>query len=213
MPISRCPCCDQDFGPDDGLFILPVEPYSAGMLFGDDARRGREDQHHRTGRWHSYETMYAQRIVADFEAGTMPLSEGTKLGNFLCNILNCSPSRLSKKLKIGKKYFQRCQTRPMGEEDFAKHREAQKRLSDLEEMFLAARAKPTAESPTPNSSANASRSNGGSASSVTPTPSTRSLRTPGIGTPIVRRRTCPPAPSARYASCWSPSPLTSRSWR
>lgn len=46
----------------------------------------------RTGRWHSYETMYAQRIVADFEAGTMPLSEGTKLGNFLCNILNCSPS-------------------------------------------------------------------------------------------------------------------------
>ena len=46
----------------------------------------------RTGRWHSYETMYAQRIVADFDAGTMPLSEGTKLGNFLCNILNCSPS-------------------------------------------------------------------------------------------------------------------------
>lgn len=46
----------------------------------------------RTGRWHSYETMYAQRIVADFEAGTMPLSEGTKLGSFLCNILNCSPS-------------------------------------------------------------------------------------------------------------------------
>lgn len=46
----------------------------------------------RTGRWHSYETMYAQRIVGDFEAGTMPLSEGTKLGSFLCNILNCSPS-------------------------------------------------------------------------------------------------------------------------
>ncbi|CAN0417888.1 unnamed protein product [Laminaria digitata] len=78
--------------------------------------------------------MYAQRIVADFEAGTMPLSEGTKLGNFLCNILNCSPSRLSKKLKIGKKYFQRCPTRPVGDEHVAKHREAQKRLSDLEEV-------------------------------------------------------------------------------
>lgn len=42
--------------------------------------------------------------------------------------------RLSKKLKIGKKYFQRCPERPMGEEHIAKHREAQKRLSDLEEV-------------------------------------------------------------------------------
>lgn len=46
----------------------------------------------RTGRWHSFETMYAQRIVSDFDAGTLPLCEGTKLGNLLCNILNCSPS-------------------------------------------------------------------------------------------------------------------------
>eukprot|EP00903_Cladosiphon_okamuranus_P010796 g10200.t2 len=142
MPITRCPVCDMEFGHDDGLFILPVEPYSAGMLFDeDDHRKGRDAEHQtrlRTGRWHSYETMYAQRIVADFDAGTMPLSEGTKLGNFLCNILNCSPSRLSKKLKIGKKYFQRCADRPMGEEHIAKHREAQKRLSDLEEMFLMA---------------------------------------------------------------------------
>lgn len=46
----------------------------------------------RTGRWHSFETMYAQRVVADFDAGTLPLCEGTKLGSLLCNILNCSPS-------------------------------------------------------------------------------------------------------------------------
>lgn len=53
MPITRCPVCDQEFGPDEGLFILPVEPYSAGMLFGDDDRRGREDQHQtRFGRLH-----------------------------------------------------------------------------------------------------------------------------------------------------------------
>ncbi|CAM9798294.1 unnamed protein product [Discosporangium mesarthrocarpum] len=82
--------------------------------------------------------MYAQRIVADFEAGTIPLSEGTKLGSFLCSILNCSPSRLSKKLKIGKKYFQRCPPRPEGSEYVAKHVEHQRRLSEMEEMFLMA---------------------------------------------------------------------------
>jgi len=29
--------------------------------------------------------------LTDFDAGTMPLSEGTKLGNFLCNILTAPP--------------------------------------------------------------------------------------------------------------------------
>lgn len=42
--------------------------------------------------------------------------------------------RLSKKLKIGKKYFQRCPERPEGKEHVTKHREAQKRLSELEEV-------------------------------------------------------------------------------
>ncbi|CAM9991495.1 unnamed protein product, partial [Ectocarpus sp. 4 AP-2014] len=139
MPIVRCPVCDMDFGNDDGLFILPVEPYAATNLFEEDERKGRDAEHQsRTGRWHSYETMYAQRIVADFDAGTMPLSEGTKLGNFLCNILNCSPSRLSKKLKIGKKYFQRCPPTPLTEKKTDRSMYAQQRPSDLEEMFLMA---------------------------------------------------------------------------
>lgn len=43
MPITQCPHCDKEFGADDGLFILPIEPYSATtMLFGDDERKGRE---------------------------------------------------------------------------------------------------------------------------------------------------------------------------
>lgn len=58
--------------------------------------------------------------------------------NVCLSLLVCPPSvfsrRLSKKLKIGKKYFQRCPDRPMGEEHIAKHREAQKRLSELEEV-------------------------------------------------------------------------------
>ncbi|CAM9187630.1 unnamed protein product [Ectocarpus fasciculatus] len=101
MPITRCPVCDQEFPNtnDGGLLILPVEPFSnAGGATGeseDDPRTGARDgaeTQTRTGRWHSFETMYAQRIVADFDAGTLPLCEGTKLGSLLCNILNCSPS-------------------------------------------------------------------------------------------------------------------------
>lgn len=46
MPISRCPYCDVEFGNDDGLFILPIEPYSAAALFEeDDHRKGRENDH------------------------------------------------------------------------------------------------------------------------------------------------------------------------
>lgn len=43
MPITSCPYCEADFG-DDGLFILPVEPYSAAMLFPEDERKGRETE-------------------------------------------------------------------------------------------------------------------------------------------------------------------------
>lgn len=45
MPIIRCPVCDADFGNDDGLFILPVEPYSATNLFEEDDRKGRDAEH------------------------------------------------------------------------------------------------------------------------------------------------------------------------
>lgn len=45
MPITRCPVCDEEFGLDDGLFILPVEPYSMAMHFGDDERKGRDAEH------------------------------------------------------------------------------------------------------------------------------------------------------------------------
>ncbi|CAM9847722.1 unnamed protein product, partial [Sphacelaria rigidula] len=43
MPITTCPVCEKGFG-DDGLFILPVEPYSAAMLFGEEERKGREPE-------------------------------------------------------------------------------------------------------------------------------------------------------------------------
>lgn len=41
----------------------------------------------RTGRWHSYETQYAQHVVEDFNAGTLPIAEGTKLASLLCRLV------------------------------------------------------------------------------------------------------------------------------
>ncbi|CAM9371440.1 unnamed protein product [Scytosiphon promiscuus] len=152
MPINRCPFCDEEYASDNsgGLLILPIEPFSTSAASQggeeEDDRASREaEQQSRTGRWHSFETMYAQRIVSDFDAGTLPLCDGTKLGNLLCNILNCSPSRLSKKLKIGKKCFQQCTPRPTGAEHVARHREAQKhprrKKNELERMFLMAESR------------------------------------------------------------------------
>jgi hypothetical protein len=52
--------------------------------------------------------------------------------------LHCSPTRLSKKLKIGKKYFQHAAPREATAAAVTAHQERQRRLSELEEMFLMA---------------------------------------------------------------------------
>lgn len=62
-----------------------------------------------------------------------PPSPSPRVLHFMCIIFGVY-RRLSKKLKIGKKYFQRCPERPIGPEYVAKHQQAQKRLSDLEEV-------------------------------------------------------------------------------
>ncbi|KAG5187669.1 hypothetical protein JKP88DRAFT_353661 [Tribonema minus] len=92
----------------------------------------------RTGRWHSYETLYAQHVIDDFEAGTLPIGEGTKLASLLCRLLNCNQTRLSKKLKIGKRFYAHAPAREPTLEAIAAHRVRQRRVSELEEMFLMA---------------------------------------------------------------------------
>lgn len=55
--------------------------------------------------------MYANRLINEFKAGLLPLTDGTTLRNFLSKLLNCDPMRISKKFVgnncIGKQVFRR----------------------------------------------------------------------------------------------------------
>jgi hypothetical protein len=64
----------------------------------------------RTGRWTNEEMAYCDKLMAKFESGEIPVSEGTKLNEFLGNMLKSKQSRLTKKMKNAKlstRMFQR----------------------------------------------------------------------------------------------------------
>ena len=51
----------------------------------------------RRGKWTDEEQAYAAQLIHDFEAGLLPLKNGTTLRAFLAKKLNCGPMRISKK--------------------------------------------------------------------------------------------------------------------
>lgn len=57
---------------------------------------------YRTGRWASEESAFVDRLIKAFDAGLLPLPHGIKLNDFLCDLLSCRTSRLTKKLKNAK---------------------------------------------------------------------------------------------------------------
>eukprot|EP00581_Thalassiosira_minuscula_P028419 CAMPEP_0183759960 /NCGR_PEP_ID=MMETSP0739-20130205/7428_1 /TAXON_ID=385413 /ORGANISM="Thalassiosira miniscula, Strain CCMP1093" /LENGTH=903 /DNA_ID=CAMNT_0025997831 /DNA_START=469 /DNA_END=3180 /DNA_ORIENTATION=+ len=57
---------------------------------------------YRTGRWASEESTYTDKLIKSFDAGLLPLPHGIKLNDFLCELLSCRTSRLTKKLKNAK---------------------------------------------------------------------------------------------------------------
>ena len=62
----------------------------------------------RTGRWTDEELQFRDALIAHFLEGSLPLSNGLKLNDFLSNILKSKQSRLTKKMKHAKlstKYF------------------------------------------------------------------------------------------------------------
>mmetsp|Transcript_4032 Transcript_4032/g.7216 ORF Transcript_4032/g.7216 Transcript_4032/m.7216 type:complete len:612 (+) Transcript_4032:383-2218(+) len=62
----------------------------------------------RTGRWTDEELAFRDAIIAHFLDGSLPLSNGLKLNDFLSNMLKSKQSRLTKKMKHAKlstKYF------------------------------------------------------------------------------------------------------------
>jgi len=71
--------------------------------------RGGDREGLRRGKWTNEEQAYAARLIHDFEAGILPLKNGTTLRAFLAKKLNCGPMRISKKFagnqSIGKQIF------------------------------------------------------------------------------------------------------------
>ena len=51
----------------------------------------------RRGKWTNEEELYANRLIQEFKAGLLPLTDGTTLRTFLSKLLNCDPMRISKK--------------------------------------------------------------------------------------------------------------------
>jgi hypothetical protein len=64
----------------------------------------------RVGRWSEEETKFCNKLIAHFMAGQFPLLDGTKLNEFLANVLKLKQSRLTKKMKnaaLAAKHFSR----------------------------------------------------------------------------------------------------------
>mmetsp|Transcript_31935 Transcript_31935/g.43610 ORF Transcript_31935/g.43610 Transcript_31935/m.43610 type:complete len:170 (+) Transcript_31935:50-559(+) len=85
----------------------------------------------RSGKWTLEEEHFAQRLMIEFEAGTLPfVKSGCTLREFLSDKLRCSPMRISKKFtgrSIGKKLYTRDSNKRIANMDD---------LSKLESQFL-----------------------------------------------------------------------------
>ena len=105
-------------------------PISSGKKKGPPLRRGK---------WTTEEEGYANRLIQEFKAGLLPLTDGTTLRTFLSKLLNCDPMRISKKFVgsncIGKQVFRR-RTADINRLTPEQIQQSRIELSELERRFL-----------------------------------------------------------------------------
>ena len=93
----------------------------------------------RRGKWTAEEEAYANRLIQEFKAGLLPLTDGTTLRTFLSKLLNCDPMRISKKFVgsncIGKQVFRR-RTADLNRLTPDQIQKSRAELSELERRFL-----------------------------------------------------------------------------
>jgi hypothetical protein len=93
----------------------------------------------RRGKWTPEEEGYANRLIQEFKAGLLPLTDGTTLRTFLSKLLNCDPMRISKKFVgsncIGKQVFRR-RTADLNRLTPEQIQKSRSELSELERRFL-----------------------------------------------------------------------------
>jgi len=112
-PLLFCPHCSSQVG---GLALLPmsfeeidnVKRLNASStnkkrgkkrkeMSGNESEKGEGDC--RTGRWTTEEMAFCEHMIKLFKSGDLPVSEGTKMNDFLSNMLKSKQSRLTKKMK------------------------------------------------------------------------------------------------------------------
>jgi len=99
----------------------------------------KKGQQLRRGKWTPEEEAYANRLIQEFKAGLLPLTDGTTLRTFLSKLLNCDPMRISKKFVgsncIGKQVFRR-RTADLNRLTPEQIQKSRAELSELERRFL-----------------------------------------------------------------------------
>lgn len=96
------------------------------------AEDGGEGSDLRTGRWTTEETLYCDKLIEHFESGSLPVTDGIKLNDFLANMLKSKQSRLTKKMKnarLSAKAYKHAS-------GFIANFEDAKEFSDLEKSFF-----------------------------------------------------------------------------
>ena len=112
-----CPQCQKH---TDGIVLLPMsfreideaQKTAADLPAKQNRGRKRKAQDEqaggpyitdrRTGRWTNEEMAFCDKVIEQFEVGHLPVEDGSKLNEFLGNMLKSKQSRLTKKMKNAK---------------------------------------------------------------------------------------------------------------
>ena len=96
-----------------------------------DRKRSLEsDLPYRAGRWTTEEVAYVELLITEFEAGILPLTNGTMLRMFIAAVLNCDRMRVSK--KFAKRGPRKKATDSMGKHVFRRNENAIQALTTYE---------------------------------------------------------------------------------
>eukprot|EP00985_Skeletonema_marinoi_P019540 scaffold11241_cov148-Skeletonema_marinoi.AAC.9 len=119
--------------------VISLRTSEKSSSLSDSVGEEQKKQPLRRGKWTPEEEAYANRLIQEFKAGLLPLTDGTTLRTFLSKLLNCDPMRISKKFVgsncIGKQVFRR---RGADVNNLTPDQVQQTRLelSELEKKFL-----------------------------------------------------------------------------
>jgi len=96
-----------------------------------DVEKPKDSNECRTGRWTSEEIAFVDELIALFDEGELPMTDGIKLNDFLSGMLKSKQSRLTKKMKNAK-LSSKSYKRSTG---FITNDERSRKFSDLEDAF------------------------------------------------------------------------------